>query len=103
MSDGALIQNDAVVVGLLAATLGLVFWTTESTHPFFRRFYRYVPALVLSYIVPALYNTFGLVDGAASQVYPVVSRYVLPATLALLTLATDVPGILRLGPKLLIL
>jgi uncharacterized membrane protein len=103
MSDGALIQNDAVVVGLLAATLGLVFWTTESTHPFFRRFYRYVPALVLCYIVPALYNTFGLVDGAASQVYPVVSRYVLPATLALLTLATDVPGILRLGPKLLIL
>src|SRR5687768_17238566 len=77
MSDGALIQNDAVVVGLLAATLGLVFWTTESTHPFFRRFYRYVPALVLCYIVPALYNTFGLVDGAASQVYPVVSRYVL--------------------------
>jgi uncharacterized protein involved in propanediol utilization len=45
MSDGALIHNDAVVVGLLAATLGAIFWTTESPHPFWRRFYRIVPAL----------------------------------------------------------
>lgn len=95
------IQNDAVVVGLLAATLGVIFCTTESAHPFWRRFYRYIPALVLCYLVPALYNTFGLVDGASSQVYPVVSRYLLPATLVLLTLATDIPAILRLGPKLL--
>jgi len=101
MTDGALIANDAVVVGLLAATLGVIFWTTELAHPFWRRFYRYIPALVLCYLVPALYNTFGLVDGGASQVYPVVSRYLLPATLVLLTLATDLPAILRLGPKLL--
>ncbi len=32
--------------------------------------------------------------------YPVVSRYLLPATLVLLTLATDVPSILRLGRTL---
>lgn len=95
------IQNDAVVVGLLAATLGVIFWTTESKHPFWQRFYRYIPALVLCYLVPALYNTFGLVDGASSQVYPVVSRYLLPATLVLLTLATDLQAILRLGPRLL--
>jgi uncharacterized membrane protein len=101
MTDAALIQNDAVVVGLLVATLGVIFWTTESAHPFWRRFYRIVPALLLCYAVPALYNTLGLIDGASSQVYPVVSRYLLPPTLVLLTLATDVGGILRLGPKLL--
>ena len=101
MTDAALIQNDAVVVGLLAATLGAIFWTTESPHPFWRRFYRIVPALLLCYAMPALYNTLGLIDGGTSQIYPVVSRYLLPATLVLLTLATDVKGILRLGPKLL--
>jgi len=101
MTDAALIQNDAVVVGLLAATLGAIFWTTESPHPFWRRLYRIVPALLLCYAMPALYNTLGLIDGSTSQIYPVVSRYLLPATLVLLTLATDVKGILRLGPKLL--
>ena len=96
------IQNDAVVVGLLAVTLGVIFWTVESPHPFWRRFYRIVPAIFLCYAVPALYNTLGLIDGGASQVYPFVSRYLLPATLVLLTLATDLKGILRLGPRLLV-
>lgn len=103
MQSQPLITNDAVVLGLLAVTLGAIFWSTESSHPFWRRFYRYVPALLLCYVVPALYNTIGLVDSERSSLYYVASRYLLPTTLVLLTLATDLPGILRLGPKLLVL
>jgi len=95
------IQNDAVVLGLLAATLGVVFWTTRSTHTFWQGFYRYLPALVLCYFLPALYNTFGLIDGEHSNLYFIASRYLLPATLVLLTLAIDLPATLRLGPKAL--
>ena len=98
-----MITNDAVILGLLAATLGAVFWTTRSPQPFWQRFYRYVPALVLCYFLPALYNTFGLVDGAQSNLYFVASRYLLPATLVLLTLAIDLPATLRLGPKALVM
>ena len=98
-----MITNDAVILGLLAATLGVIFGTSRSEHPALRRFYRYVPVLLLCYFVPALYNTFGLVDGAGSQLYFVASRYLLPATLVLLTIATDIPGVLRLGPKALVL
>jgi uncharacterized membrane protein len=97
------IHNDAVILGLLAATLGVVFWTTRSARPIWQRFYRYVPALVLCYFVPALYNTFGLIDGEGSSLYFVASRYLLPATLVLLTLAIDLPATLRLGPKALIM
>lgn len=96
-----MISNDAVVFGLLTATLGAIFWTTRSTQPFWLGFYKYVPALVLCYFVPALYNTFGLIDGEKSQLYFIASRYLLPATLVLLTLATDLPATLRLGPKAL--
>jgi uncharacterized membrane protein len=103
MTDGALMTNDAVTLGLLGATLGAVFWTTESSAPFWREFYKYVPALLLCYLLPALYNTLGIVDGDSSKLYFVASRYLLPATLVLLTIAIDIPGILRLGPKLLIL
>ncbi len=98
-----MIKNEAVILGLLLATLGAVFWTTQSTHPFWQRFYRYVPALLLCYFVPALYNTFGLIDGEHSALYFVSSRYLLPAILVLLTLATDLPATLRLGPKALAL
>ena len=94
-----MIRNDAVVLGLLVATLGVIFWTTSSARPFWQRFYKYVPALVLCYFVPALYNTFGLIDGEESKLYFVASRYLLPAILVLLTLATDLPATLRLGPK----
>jgi uncharacterized membrane protein len=95
------IQNDAVILGLLAATLGAIFWTTRSPLPFWQRFYRYVPALVLCYFLPALYNSFGLIDAGESKLYFIASRYLLPATLVLLTLAIDLPATLRLGPKAL--
>jgi uncharacterized membrane protein len=103
MPADALITDEAVVLGLLAATLGLIFWTSQSSHPALRRFYRVVPVLLLCYFLPALYNTAGLIDGERSQLYYVSSRYLLPATLVLLTLSTDIPAILRLGPKALVL
>ncbi|MEZ6014398.1 MAG: DUF819 family protein [Planctomycetota bacterium] len=102
-SEPALITNDAVVLGLLATTLAGVFWTSKSAHPALRGFYRYVPALLLCYFIPALYNTLGVIDGEASKLYFVSSRYLLPATLALLTLSIDFKAILRLGPKALAL
>jgi uncharacterized membrane protein len=101
--NAPLITDDAVVLGLLAATLGAVFWTASSPRPALRRFYRYVPALLLCYFIPALYNTFDLIDGERSQLYFVSSRYLLPTTLVLLTLSIDIPAILRLGPKALAL
>jgi uncharacterized membrane protein len=97
------IQNDAVIFGLLMATLGAVFWTTRSTARFWQRFYKYVPALVLCYFLPAIYNSSGLIDGEHSRLYFIASRYLLPATLVLLTLAIDLPATLRLGPKALVM
>jgi uncharacterized membrane protein len=103
MDTTPLITNDAVVLGLLAATLGLIFWSTDSEAPFWRKFYKYVPSLLLCYLLPALYNTFGLIDGEKSNLYYIASRYLLPATLVLLTLSIDLPAILRLGPKMIVL
>jgi uncharacterized membrane protein len=96
-----LITNDAVVFGLLALTLGAVFYTANHPHPAWRKFYRVVPTLLLCYFIPSLYTTFGLIDPAQSRLYFVASRYLLPATLVLLTLSVDLRGILRLGPKAL--
>lgn len=98
-----LITNDAVVLGLLVGLLAFVFHTSSSAHPGWRRFYKYVPPLLLCYFLPAVFNTLGIINGDQSQIYHVTSRYLLPACLVLLTLSTDIPGILRLGPKALIM
>ncbi|KFZ36404.1 membrane protein [Shewanella mangrovi] len=97
----ALVTNDATALGLLAAILGFVFYTNSSSHPFWQKFYRFIPALLLCYFIPSLLNTFGIVDGHASKLYFVASRYLLPACLVLLILSVDLKAILSLGPKAL--
>lgn len=98
----ALITNDVVVFGLIAATLGLIFWLASGPTAFWRKFFAWVPALLLCYFIPAIYNTVGLIDGESSSIYnPIASRILLPAALVLLTLSIDLKGILKLGPKLL--
>ena len=100
--SSALITSDIVLFGLLAATLGLIFWLSSGPTPFWKKLFTWVPALLLCYFVPAFYNTVGLIDGEHNSLYnPIASRVLLPAALVLLTLSIDLKGILKLGPKLL--
>ncbi len=104
MPSTALIQNDIVVFGLIAATLGAVFWTASREQGLWKRFYTFVPALLLCYLIPGIYNTVGLIDGQNTKLYnPIARDILLPAALILLTLAVDIKGILRLGPKLVLM
>ncbi|QSX36306.1 DUF819 family protein [Shewanella sedimentimangrovi] len=103
MTGTALVTNDATGLGLLAAILGFVFYTNSSAHPFWQKFYRYIPALLLCYFLPSLLNTFGVIDGHSSQLYFVASRYLLPACLVLLILSVDLKAIMGLGPKAVIM
>ncbi len=98
-----LISNDAVVLGLLAVILGVVFWTSTSGGPVFKRFYQIFPPLLLCYFLPSLLNTFNIVDPDQSRLYFMASRYLLPAALVLLAMSADLPATLRLGPKALIM
>ena len=52
----AVIQNDIVLFGLIAATLGLVFWLSSGPTPFWKKFFTWVPALLLCYFIPGIYN-----------------------------------------------
>jgi uncharacterized membrane protein len=99
----ALITNDAVVMGLLAVTLGAIFWTASRPDGFWKKFYTYIPALLLCYLIPAIYNSTGLIDGNASGLYPMARDYLLPSALVLLCIAIDLGAILRLGPKAVIM
>lgn len=99
MGSEALVTNDAVILGFLALILGFVFYTENSEHPFWQKFYKYIPGLLLCYFLPSLLNSFGVVNAEESNLYFVASRYLLPTCLVLLTLSVDLGAIMRLGYK----
>ncbi|WP_298439935.1 DUF819 family protein [uncultured Ferrimonas sp.] len=102
MTD-VLITNQASVFGILMMVLGGVFYTAHSDNPICRKFYKYVPALLLCYFIPSLLNTFGIIDGSDSTLYYVASRFLLPMALVLLTLNLDLKAIASLGPKAIVM
>jgi len=99
----ALISNDIVGLGLIAATLALIFWAASGPTPLLKKIFAWVPALLLCYFIPAIYNTAGVIDGHNTSLYnPVARDVLLPAALVLLTLSIDLKGVIKLGPKLLL-
>jgi len=144
-----LVTNDAIVLGILIIILAFVFKTSESDNPYLKKFYKYVPSLLLCYFLPAICTSLGIIapewytlsDVAeffkasgigvpedmgqddvmriaeengmeanvmsqfhnSSSLYYVASRFLLPASLVLLSLNIDLKGIVGLGPKALIM
>ena len=99
-----LVQNLAVVFGILMVMLALIFWTSKIEHWFFRLFYRVVPVLLLCYFLPSLLPLFNVVSkDQAKSLYDMAKLYLLPSSLVLLTLSIDLQEIRRLGPKAVIM
>ena len=95
--------NDAVVLGILFLILAFVFITSHSSRPFWKKFYKYIPSLLLCYFLPSVLNSLGLISGEESSLYFMASRYLLPASLVFLTLSIDFKAILGLGKKAVIM
>jgi uncharacterized membrane protein len=85
------------------AILGFVFITAHSETPLWKKFYTYIPPLLLCYFVPSIFSTLGVYSGDVSRLYTIASQYLLPTSLVLLTISIDLKAIARLGPKAVIM
>ncbi|MGB8706299.1 MAG: DUF819 family protein [Gillisia sp.] len=103
MENAPLVSNDAVVFGILMLSLGFVFYTSSIKSGFWYKFYKIVPGLLMCYLLPAIFNSLGIISDSTSQLYFMASRYLLPAALVLMTLSIDLKAIFNLGPKALIM
>ncbi|HSI70437.1 MAG TPA: DUF819 family protein [Gillisia sp.] len=103
MENTPMFTNDAIVLGLLMIALGFVFYTSSQKTGFWKKFYSVVPALLMCYLIPAIFNSLGIIEDQTSQLYFIASRYLLPASLVLMTLSIDLKAIFNLGPKALIM
>ena len=107
----AIITNDAIIFGILMGMLAFVFYTSHSDNKIFRKFYTVIPPFLMCYFLPSLLNwPLGslwedkvLIDPEHSNLYFMASRYLLPASLVLLCISIDLKGLLKLGPKALIM
>ena len=95
--------NDAITFGILMICLGFVFYTESIKNRFWVRFYKVIPGLLMCYFLPAIFNSLGIISSQESQTYYIASRYLLPASLVLMTLSIDLKAIFNLGYKALIM
>jgi uncharacterized membrane protein len=95
-----LIQHPMGVLAVLLAVLAVLFRFGE--HAVGRRLFGIVPKLVFCYFVPTTLTTLGVLP-EQSPLYDWIRGHLLPASLLLLILALDVPGIIRLGPRAVIM
>ena len=95
-----MITSDIGVLAILMAVLAFLFWF-NGTKPG-GKFFSIIPMLVFCYFLPTTLTTLGVLPDA-SPVYTWIKTFLLPASLVLLILALDLPGIIKLGPKAIIM
>jgi len=110
------ITKDTIAFGILMLTLGFVFFTSSSENNGWKKFYKVIPALLMAYMLPAVFTSTGIISPEwetvsetgeitkhSSNLYYVASRFLLPAALILMTLSIDLKAVFNLGPKALIM
>lgn len=122
--EAPVFQNDIVVFGILMAVLAFVFYTSQSSLRFWKKFYTFFPSLLMCYLLPSILSSLGIIapewhvqdasgqfildeNGQALQqklsLYYISSRLLLPAALVLLILSVDIKALVGLGSKALIM
>ncbi len=100
--NAPMFTDDKIVFGILMGVLALIFYTSSKKGAW-GSFYKVIPALFLCYFIPAILTTAGFISPEYSDLYSMAKYYCLPAALILMTLSIDIPGIVKLGPKALIM
>jgi uncharacterized membrane protein len=97
-----LIEHDGIILGIFLIILAVIFHTGQLKNRYWKKFYDWVPALLLCYLFPSALNSLGIISGEQSKLYTIASQYLLPAALIWLTSSADIRSILRLGNKALL-
>ena len=90
------LTDPMAVFAFCAFTCALVFWV--SSQSWAERFFKIFPSIILVYFLPTLASTWGLIP-SDSPTYDWMRDYLLPFSLFILMITTDVTAILRIGPR----
>lgn len=96
----ALIQDPTHLLVFFAAFIGLIFLASKQRH--LKPLFKFIPPIVWIYLLPVVGTSLDITP-AKSSLYEWCSNILLPASLILLTLSTDIRSIARLGPLALVM
>jgi uncharacterized membrane protein len=99
--EGVLIKDQFGLLAILMIIPAIIYTINNHTK-WGSKFFGIVPPLVFAYFIPTILTSLGVIP-ESSPIYSEIKKFVLPASLLLLTLAIDVKGILKLGSKALIM
>lgn len=89
-----------VIISYCATVCALVFWLASRTWT--QKFFSIVPAIIFIYYLPTVSTTIGVLP-SASPAYDWMRDYLLPFSLFILMITTDVPTIVKIGPKAILM
>ncbi len=95
-----MITEPMAVFAYCAGVCALVFWTAQQSWS--KKFFSIIPSIVFIYYLPTFSSTLGILP-TESVTYDWMRQSLLPFSLFILMITTDVPTIMRIGPKALIM
>ncbi|MFV0346556.1 MAG: DUF819 domain-containing protein [Bacteroidales bacterium] len=97
------ITDDTIAIGVLMLCLGFVFYTANLKSKFWKKFYTFIPSVLMCYLLPSICVSLNIISEDTSNLYHVAKYYLLPAALILMTLSIDLKAMFSLGSKALIM
>jgi uncharacterized membrane protein len=95
-----LITNPTEIFGYFAFIIFFIYWVSEIK--LFQKFFRYLPPVIWIYFLPMLSSAIGIIP-RESELYEWTKLYILPSALVLLLLSANIPVIIKLGFKAIIM
>ncbi len=99
-APAALVSTPLGILAVLLFTLAVLFMLNRTVAG--ARLFSVVPLLVFCYFVPTLLSNAGVIP-LESEIYVFIRRVMLPASLLLLVLSTDIPAVISLGRDAVVL
>ncbi len=95
----ALLSNPTSIIIFLTVILAFVYWVKDLKYA--KPVFKIIPFILWIYFLPILSTTLGITP-QSSEAYSWITNYFLPASLVLLLISSDIPTILKLGPKAIV-
>lgn len=93
--------NDIVAIIFLTTCTAFIYKSSQSNSQLFKTVYKWIPAILWLYIVPALANTLNWVT-ASEGIKDVTSNWVLPFSIIILTASIDIKSLFTITKKAVI-
>ncbi len=96
MSQPVALNDPTTVAVTLVVGIGLIFFLAGQRR--LTGLFRFIPPITWAYFLPMICTTAGILPGS-SPAYTWITHNLLPASLVLLIMTTNIPAILKLGLK----